>query len=473
MALIALGGGCSQATVRSFIAEQYKDREPRLEYRPLSQNQSIRCLRKRMEHTKISNWLPIATPEEKVMVCPELTTKFIYTVLFGVGNVGAMLVFPIVYIERYYGFLHAYGLGLGCIAFAFLMTIGGSKHFVKPPLADGVMIPAGKVLACAARNGFRMKPTDPTYQLACCGKTVTWSSQSVNKITRALGACRVLLAFFVFYICFDQMQNNLISQASDMNTGKTPNDLLPGMNQIACIVIAPLVEYIINPALSKRRVYLRPVTRMAIGFFFVSLSMLYAAMVERYIYKSPPCFEHPTICGDIQSVAQYRPNVWVQAPIYVLMATGEVFAMTTAMEYAEMHAPKDMKVLVQSINMLITGIGSAFALLIAEAARDPYLVAFYSGLAGGMLLTTIVFYIVFRNNDKDRIASPNPTDNDSERGNVSITGMSSTEDVARESRSSDLGGIVAVSEEKRIDPLPQPILGGAAPDEGLTSRAVL
>ena len=268
------------------------------------------------------------------------------------------------------------------------------------------------------------------------------------------------------------MQNNLISQASDMNTGKTPNDLLPGMNQIACIVIAPLVEYIIDPALSKRRIYLRPVARIAIGFLFVSLSMLYAAMVQHYIYKSPPCFGQPTDCGDVQSIARYRPNVWVQAPIYVLMAAGEVFAMTTAMEYAEMHAPKDMKVLVQSINMLITGIGSAFAMIIAEAARDPYLVVFYASLAGGMLLTTIVFYFVFRNNDKDRMATPNSTDNDSERGNINITGISPTEDVARESRSSDLGGIAAVAEEKVIHPLPQPTPEGAAPDKGLIPRAV-
>jgi len=101
------------------------------------------------------------------------------------------------------------------------------------------------------------------------------------------------------------------------------------------------------------------------------------------------------------SAVRYRPNVWIQAPLYFLMATGEVFAMTTAMEYAEKHAPKEMKVFVQAINMLITGIGSAIALVIAEAARDPYLTSFYGSLTGAMALTTIVFYIIFRNKDKD------------------------------------------------------------------------
>jgi POT family proton-dependent oligopeptide transporter len=197
------------------------------------------------------------------------------------------------------------------------------------------------------------------------------------------------------------MQNNLISQASNMNTGSTPNDVLPCMNQVACILISPFVEYVLNPVLAKRRIYLKAVTRIAIGFCFVALSMLYATLVQHHIYASPPCFDHPSDCGDRLSAAQYRPNVWIQAPLYFLVATGEVFAMTTAMEYAEKHAPKEMKVLVQAINMLITGIGSAIALIIAEAARDPYLTSFYGSLTGAMALTTIVFYVMFRNKDRD------------------------------------------------------------------------
>ncbi|XP_014551916.1 hypothetical protein COCVIDRAFT_30608 [Bipolaris victoriae FI3] len=401
MALIALGGGCSQATVRSFIAAQYKDRTPRLRTCPPSRNRYLDFLRKRLDNTKFSKWLPAASTEEVVVVDPELTLKFIYTLLFWVGNVGALLVFPIVCIERFSGFFPAFVLGGSCALMAFSIIIAGKKYFVKPPLADNVMIPAANVLGCAARNGFKMSRTDPAYQLANRGKTVPWNSQFSNEITRALGACRVLLAFIMFYICFDQMQNNLISQAGDMNKGQTPNEVVPSMNQVACIVISPLVEYVLDPALSKRRIYLKPVTRIAIGFTFVSLSMVYAAVVQHFIYISPPCFNHPSSCEGHHLVAQQRPNIWTQTPVFVLMAVGEVYAMTTAMEYAETHSPKEMKVLVQSINMLITGVGSMFAMAIAEAARDPYLMIFYSSLAGAMALTTIVFYALFRNNDEE------------------------------------------------------------------------
>jgi hypothetical protein len=47
------------------------------------------------------------------------------------------------------------------------------------------------------------------------------------------------IAFVMFYICFDQMQNNLISQAAQMEASGTPNDLLPAMNQVGCIVLGP------------------------------------------------------------------------------------------------------------------------------------------------------------------------------------------------------------------------------------------
>ncbi|KAL7776220.1 hypothetical protein CFE70_006634 [Pyrenophora teres f. teres 0-1] len=367
MVLIALGGGSAQAVMRSFIANQYTHRENRTETLPGSKNRALKWLRR----TWLSKYLPPTSKGEVVVIDSERTLKFIYNLYFWVGNSSARLTIIV----------------------------------IPPPEAGDVTIPAAKVITCAMRHGFRMDRADPEYQLEKHGKTVPWTSQFVNEIARVLGACRVFLAFVVFYICFDQMQNNLISQASTMKTGNTPNDILPGMNQVGCILFSPFVEYILDPILARRRIYLRPVTRIAIGFSFVTLAMLYAAVLQHFIYKSAPCFDNPSGCGDYQSTAQTRPDVWYQAPVYFLVAAGEVFAMTTAMEYAETHAPKQMKVLVQAINMLITGIGSAIALVIAEGAHDPYLVHFYGSLAGGMAVTTIIFYIVFRNNDREVVTS--------------------------------------------------------------------
>ena len=87
----------------------------------------MRFLRNHFEDTSFSKWLPAAAKQEVVVVDPELTLKFIYTLLFWVGNVGALLVFPIVCIERFFGFFPAYVLGGGCAVVAFLIIVAGKK----------------------------------------------------------------------------------------------------------------------------------------------------------------------------------------------------------------------------------------------------------------------------------------------------------------------------------------------------------
>ena len=87
----------------------------------------------------------------------------------------------------------------------------------------------------------------------------------------------------MFYVCFDQMQNNLISQAGQMETNGTPNDLLPAMNQVGCIVLGPLTQELLYPFLHRRRVYLTAVSRIAVGFAFVALSMCARALAGPFL----------------------------------------------------------------------------------------------------------------------------------------------------------------------------------------------
>jgi POT family proton-dependent oligopeptide transporter len=205
------------------------------------------------------------------------------------------------------------------------------------------------------------------------------------------------LAFIMFYICFDQMQNNLISQAGQMQTNGTPNDLLPAMNQVGCIVLGPLIQEVLYPFLHRRRIYPTAVSRIAIGFAFVTLSMLYATLVQLFIYRSPPCYDQPGSCG------RNEINVWIQAPLYLLISAGEIFAYVTALEYAYDHSPKAMKVVVQAIGLLVGSVGSACAMALTPVARNPYLVTFYASLTGSMAVTTVIFWALFRRHDSSPV----------------------------------------------------------------------
>jgi POT family proton-dependent oligopeptide transporter len=198
----------------------------------------------------------------------------------------------------------------------------------------------------------------------------------------------------MFYVCFDQMQNNLISQAGQMETNGTPNDLLPAMNQVGCVVFGPLIQEILYPLLHRRRIYPTPITRITIGFTFVTFSMMYATVVQVLIYKSPPCYNQPGRCGF------NRIDVWIQAPLYFLISAGEIFAYVTALEYANENSPKALRVLVQAVGLLVGGIGSACAMALTPVARNPNLIAFYGSLTAGMAVTTILFWLLFRDSGR-------------------------------------------------------------------------
>jgi len=189
------------------------------------------------------------------------------------------------------------------------------------------------------------------------------------------------------------MQNNLISQAGQMQTNGTPNDLLPAMNQVGCIVLGPLIQEVLYPFLHRRRIYPTAVSRITVGFAFVTLSMLYATLVQLFIYRSPPCYDRPGSCG------QNQINVWIQAPLYFLISAGEIFAYVTALEHAYDYSPKAMKVVVQAIGLLVGSVGSACAMALTPVARNPHLVTFYASLTGSMAVSTAIFWALFRGRD--------------------------------------------------------------------------
>ena len=214
------------------------------------------------------------------------------------------------------------------------------------------------------------------------------------------------------------MQNNLISQAAQMDNHGVPNDLVPAMNQIGCVIFGPLIQNVLYPFLHRHRINFRPIARVTVGFGFVALSMLYATIVQQMIYSAGPCYKFPKECSDswmqgqnVSSKISATPattrtrnpnhvNIWVQTPIYMLISIGEVFAYVTGLEYAYNNAPKGMKAIVQAISLILAGVGSAGAMAMTPLAHNPRLVLFYSLLTILMTATTVIFWIIFRGYDE-------------------------------------------------------------------------
>ena len=246
---------------------------------------------------------------------------------------------------------------------------------------------------------------------------VDWDDKFVTDLQRGLIACRIFTFYPILWICHLQINNNLVSQAAQMNTHGLPNDIFPTLNPIAVLALLPVVTNVLYPILRKLGIQFPPINRMAIGFLIEAIAIAYCAGIQRLIYTKAPCFEYALECpasdgGRIPN----RVSVWLQTPVYVLDGLAEVFFDVVSQEYAYNKAPENvrsasaigmnhlltavvcyqMKSIVQAVLSAMSGVGAVMGFALYPVARNPHLVWMYTALAAAVALATVIFWLSFR-----------------------------------------------------------------------------
>ena len=185
-----------------------------------------------------------------------------------------------------------------------------------------------------------------------------------------------------------------------MNLHGVPNDMIQAFSGVACVLIGPLIQYLYN-FLASRRVPFGPIARIAVAFLFCGGAMAYATGVQKLIYGTRPCYDRPRACPVSENGKLPNDiNVWVQVPVYFILAVGEIFGFVTASEYAYSKAPQDMKTIVQAFVQLTACAGSALGMALSPVSKDPDVLVMYACLAGVMVLSAALFYWRFGKYDK-------------------------------------------------------------------------
>jgi len=180
-----------------------------------------------------------------------------------------------------------------------------------------------------------------------------------------------------------------------------PNDILPNIDPIAIILLIPIMDRFIYPFIRTRlHLAFTPITRITLGFLVAGLAMVYAGVLQLYIYAAPPCYNSPLKCDSVTLIdGKLEPNrihvAW-QTPAYVLVAVSEILASITGLELAYSKAPENMKSFIMSLFLLTSAGGSLLGILIAPFAKDPYLHWLYFGLAITALITGYIFHRLFK-----------------------------------------------------------------------------
>ncbi|KAE8340233.1 hypothetical protein BDV24DRAFT_134444 [Aspergillus arachidicola] len=379
MILIGIGVGGTKAAITPFIGDQYPAKPAQVK--------------------------TLATGE-RVIIDRTLTLQYVYNVYYWITNIAALSILASTYLEKERGFWAANVLALcsSWIGVALLAIFG--KELERYPAQGGVLLKAGKVLAYAIHDKFKIDAARPRYQLEKHNRTVPWTDRFVTEIKSGLRACQVMAWFVLFHLGINQMTNNLVSQAGEMQLDSFPNDGIQVLNPIACVLLGPVIQKLLYPTLARYQIPFGPLMRMTMAFFTMAATFAYAAGVQKMIYNSGPCYEAPLVCPAAQRIGQpalpNRIKVWVQTPIYVILAVSEIFGFVTLSEYSYSKAPKDMRTVVQSMRQLSAGIGSAIGIALGPVSRDPKVLWMDVGLAVSLALSGVLFWAVMGHLEKDK-----------------------------------------------------------------------
>lgn len=374
MIIIGLGTGGIKSNVSPLIADQYTNT-------------------KRYVKTKKNG--------QRVIVDPSTTIQSIFMIFYMCINVGSLSAIATTEMELHIDFWAAYLLPFCFFFVAIASLIVGNKFYVKRPPVGSVIPDSFKVLAIGVKNGFSLEGAKPSVRRENGQSEVGWTDTFVDEVKRAIIACKVFIAYPVYWVVYGQMINNFISQAGTMNTHGIPNDIMQNLDPISVIVMIPIVERLVYPFLRRHGITFKPITRITFGFFVASLAMAYAAIVQHLIYKTGPCYDAPLECA--ASEGGSIPNnihVAIQTPAYFFIGLSEIFASVTGLEYAYTKAPANMKSFIMSMFLLTNAFGSALGIAVSQTAVDPKLLWMYTGLAVATVIAGIIFWFTFRGLNK-------------------------------------------------------------------------
>ncbi|KAF8964521.1 peptide transporter PTR2A [Flammula alnicola] len=329
---------------------------------------------------------------EKVIVDPLLTVSRIYMYFYLFINIGALIgQISMTYAEKFVGFYLAFTLPTLVFLFCPIVLLIGRNRYIRSPPTGSVLASAFRLWRFAARGKWSLNPVKmyknfnapgfwenakPSKQTAETKPAwMTFDDQWVDEVQRGVKACGVFCWFPIYWLTYNQLNNNLVSQAGEMSTHGLPNDVLSNLDPFALILLIPIFDLFFYPGLRRMGIDFTALRKITAGFMTGAAAMVWASVVQHYVYKASPCGYHASDC---QAPDVSPLNVWIQTGSYILIAISEILASITGLEYAFTKAPKNMRSLVMSIFLFMSAVSAALGEAFVSLSADPLLVWNYA-----------------------------------------------------------------------------------------------
>lgn len=390
--VLGFGTGAFKANISPLIAEQYKQTKPRV--------------------------IIDEKTGERVISDPNITISRIFLYFYMFINMGSLTgQISMVYVEKYVGFWCAWLLPtiMFCCCPVVLWLCRNKYH--RSPPTGSVLIRAFKLLGLATKGKWSINPVTtrknfkgerfwedvkPSHLGSNKPTWMQFDDAWVDQVARGLRACSCFTWIPLYWLSYNQMNNNLTSQAATMTRNGVPNDIITNLNPISLVIFIPIVDNFLYPALRKAGIRFTPIKRIAFGFMLASMAMVSASVIQYYVYKTGPCGSYMNTCD--KELGPAPINVWTQAVPYVLVGFSEIFTSITGLEFAFTKAPRNMRSLVTSYWHFMSAFSNAIGQALVSLSEDPLLVWNYGVVAVLAFIGGILFWFHQRSTDKNEDA---------------------------------------------------------------------
>ncbi|KAG8781844.1 hypothetical protein FRC20_006308 [Serendipita sp. 405] len=350
---------------------------------------------------------------EVVIISPNVTLQSAYMYYYAAINFGALGAISASFLARDHGYWAAYLVPTCLFLIVPIVLAVGKKGYVTTPPRGSVLLDCLRVIKMASKGRWSINPArtyrnfkapdfwdsaKPSYYTdADRPAKLHWDDEFVGEVGRTIQACLVLLYFPIFWLCYSQIDGNLATVAAGMRLDGSPNDLIQNLNPLTLIIFIPIFDKLIYPGMRKLGWNFTPIKRIFVGFLTVGLAMVYAAVLQHFIYAKSPCHDNlPSECETLEEYPNPAPiNVWVVSGPYILVGIAEIFASITSLEYAFTKAPKRMKSVVTAFAQFQSALSAALNFALTSLNVENRFTWLFGSFAVAAWITGFVFFWSF------------------------------------------------------------------------------